>query len=84
MTVELNAYGVYTIYEGVSVVGNLTDVIDFNYFNPSFLPNYSDASRSAGMIQCAFGRATTPANVGQVGLVRINFLASIDTYSVIK
>ena len=71
--------GNYEITADAEIDLTLHDVFDFNYFNTSWAADYSDASRSAGMIQSGFGRTGSTTDAGQVGLVEVEVDGDVET-----
>ena len=67
----------------VYVTLRIEDMFDYNYFNPG-VANYTGASRSAGMIQCGFGKPGSVANAGEVGLIRIDVDGPVEIGPIIK
>jgi len=56
---------------------------DYNYFKPG-IADLTDASRSASMIQCGFGKSGSVTNAGEVGLIRIDVDGPIEIGPIIK
>ena len=67
----------YLVGRSVSGVFRIRDYFDFDYFNPSWLSDTIDASRSAAMIQSGFRKDGSVSGAG--GVARTDFDISTST-----